>query len=96
MLVPSLPPRGPGGRGAGRGIIDRVGTHPGHRVFAAVLTVLFAYVLFRAVTAPDPSTVSIVIRATGLAVCSWSLGASLLTGRERRRRDAARRDAADG
>ena len=73
-----------------------MGTHTGYRVFAAVLTVLFAYVLFRAATADDPSIVSIVIRATGLAVCSWSLGASLITGREQRRDDAAHKDAADG
>ena len=46
-----------------------------------LLTVAFAYVLARAVTADGPSTVSIVIRAIGLAACSFWLAESFVQGR---------------
>lgn len=79
---------------AGWEIVDHVSTTTRYRLSCAVLTVLFAYVLVRAATADDPSTVSVVIRAVGLAVCSWSLVASLTRGRERR--DPVRGDADAG
>jgi hypothetical protein len=62
----------------------------------ALLTVAFAYVLVRAVTADEPSTVSVVIRAIGLAACSFWLVESFITGRRRRRHDPVRRDAVGG
>ncbi len=51
---------------------------PGYRVSMALFTIAFAYVLAREVTADDPSPVSTVIRAIGLAACSWCLAAPLI------------------
>ena len=66
---------------ARRRIGDEVGTGPGYRVLLILLTVAFAYVLARAVTADEPSTVSIVIRAIGFAACSFWLAQSFIKGR---------------
>ena len=60
-----------------------VGTGPGYRVLLVLLMVASAYVLAPAVTADEPSTVSIVIRAVGLVVCSFSLAESFIKGRRR-------------
>jgi hypothetical protein len=50
-------------------------------VLLILLTVAFVYVLARAVTADEPSTVSIVIRAIGLVACLFSLAESFIKGR---------------
>jgi hypothetical protein len=60
---------------------DEIGTDPGYRVLLVLLTVAFAYVLARAVTADEPSTVSIVIRAIGLVACLIWLAKSFIKGR---------------
>jgi hypothetical protein len=83
-------------RVARRRIRNEVGTGPWYRVCLVLLTVALAYVLARAVTADEPSTVSIVIRAIGLAVCSSWLVESFTKGRRRHRHDPVRRDAAGG
>ena len=75
--------RGSGCRVARRRIGDVVGTGPGYRVLLVLLMVASAYVLARAVTADEPSTVSIVIRAIGLVACSFSLAESFIKGRRR-------------
>ncbi len=73
--------RGLGCRVARRRIGDEVGTGPGYRVLLILLTVAFVYVLTRAVTADEPSTVSIVIRAIGLVACLFSLAECFIKGR---------------
>ena len=66
---------------ARRRIGDEAGTGPGYRVLVILLTVAFASVLARAVTADAASTVSIVIRATGPVACLFSLAESFTKGR---------------
>jgi hypothetical protein len=83
---------------AAGGIVDQVGTDTDtgtdYRVLGRVDGPL-RYVLIRAATADDPSTVSIVIRGSGLAACSWFLVASLIKGRGQRRYDSEHWNAAD-
>ena len=57
-------------------------------------SVALAYVLACAVTADEPSTVSVAIRAISLAACSSWLVESFIKGRRQRRHDPVRRDAA--
>ena len=66
----------------------------GSRVLLILLTVAFAYVLARAVAADEPSTVSVVIRAIGLAACLFWLVESLIKGRTQHRHDPVHRDVA--
>jgi hypothetical protein len=68
---------------ARRRIGDAAGTGLGYRVLWVLLTLAFAYVLARAVTADEPSTVSIVIRAIGLVACLFWLAQSFIKGRRR-------------
>jgi len=79
---------------ARRRISEEAGTGPGSRALSVVLTVAFACVLAHAVAADEPSTVSIVIRAVGLAACSFWLAESFMQGRRRRRHDSVHRDVA--
>jgi hypothetical protein len=70
-------------RVARRRMGDEIGTGPGYRVLLVLLTVAFAYVLARAVTSDEPSTLSIVIRAIGLAACLFWLAESFIKGRRK-------------
>lgn len=71
----------PGCRVARRRIGDEVGTGPGYCLLSVLLAVASAYVLARAVTTDEPSTVGIVIPASGPLGCSFWFAGSFSKGR---------------
>jgi hypothetical protein len=74
-----------------RRLIDQVTTGLGFRLFRALMAVLYASSVARALGADDRSTTSVAIRTSGLAACLIVLTASSIKGHRQRRRDVADR-----